>query len=117
MPEDTGIPATMGQTGLHQLFMYERPARRWELLVRILYWILIGLILMIYGIVAYICLFIQWFVILFLGRRSQGLSVFIQGYLEYYVYTMPYMFYMTDSRPRITPPVVRIYREGPIEGT
>ncbi|MDD1662378.1 MAG: DUF4389 domain-containing protein [Methanomicrobiales archaeon] len=99
---------------MHQLFTYERPARRWELLVRILYWILIGLILWVYGIVAAICLFIQWFVILILGRRSQGLSDFIRGYLEYLVYTMPYMYFMTDSRPQITPPMVRIYVEGPI---
>ena len=114
MPDGTGVPPTPGQPGLQQLFAYERPARRLELLVRILYWILIGLILMIYGIDAYICLFIQWFVILILGRRNQDLSDFARGYLEYAVHVMPYIYIMTDKRPNILPVRVRIYEEGPI---
>ena len=58
--------------GPHQLFSFERDARRLELLVRIVYWILIGIVLWVYGIIAFICLFVQWFHILFLGRRSEG---------------------------------------------
>jgi hypothetical protein len=101
-----------------ELFVYERPARRLELLVRIVYWILIGIVLWVYGLLAGICGFLQWFVILFLGRRNLGLSDFIRGYLEYYVHVTPYLWFMTDRRPGIMPVKVRIYEEGPLaEGT
>ena len=43
-----------------QLFAYEQDASRLELLIRILYWILIGIVLWVYGIIVFICLFIQW---------------------------------------------------------
>jgi len=100
---------------LTQLFVYEQPARRLELLVRILYWILIGIVLWVYGLIAAICLIIQWFVILILGHRNKALSDFIRGYLEYYVHVTPYMYFMTDKRPDVAPVKVRIYEEFPVE--
>ena len=109
-------PAPAGSPGMQQLFVYERPARRWELLVRIVYWILIGIVLWVYGLIAFIIMVIQWFVILVLGRRSQGLSDFVRGYLEYYVHIMPYFYFMTDRRPNILPVKVGIYEEGPGAG-
>ena len=110
MPEDLNLPpAESPPPG--QLFVFEQPARRWELLVRILYWILIGIVLWVYGIIAGICLIIQWFVILILGHRNRDLSDFIRGYLEYSVHVMPYMYVMTDRRPNIMPVKVRIYEE------
>jgi len=66
-----------------QLFVYERDASRIELIIRIFYSIAIGLVLGVYGFLANICLFIQWFVILILGRRNESLSNFVRGYLEY----------------------------------
>ena len=96
----------------HQLFTYEEKASRIELFVRIVYWILIGIVLWVYGVIAGICMFIQWFVILILGRRSKGLGEFIQGYAEYYVHVMNYVFFFTDKRPMILPEPVNIY-EGP----
>jgi len=108
---DQGSPGTRPE----QLFVYERPARRWELLVRIVYWILIGIVAAVYGILAGVCMFIQWFVILFLGRRSQGLSDFIRGYLEYHVSVLSYTSLMTDRRPHILPVKVRIYEESALE--
>lgn len=107
-------PETPKNPPLNQLFVYERPARRWELLVRIVYWILIGIVLWVYGLIASILAFLQWFVILILGRRSEGLSDFIRGYLEYYVHVTPYIWFMTDRRPGILPVRVRIYEEGPL---
>jgi hypothetical protein len=106
---------TLKNPSLRQLFVYEQPARRLELLVRILYWILIGIVLVVYGILAKICLIIQWFVILILGHRNKDLSDFIRGYLEYSVHVMPYMCVMTDRRPDIMPVKVRIYEEFPVE--
>lgn len=92
-----------------QVFLYEHDAGRLELLVRIVYWIAIGLVAMVYGLLAMICLCIQWFFILIFGRRQQGLSDFAKGYLEYTVSRMPYLYLMTDTRPRIMPDQVRIF--------
>ena len=94
-----------------QLFVYEHDAGRLELLVRILYWILIGIVLLVYKIIATICLFVQWFNILILARRNEGLSNIAKGYLEYMVHVLPYTYFMTDKRPEILPVVVRIYEE------
>lgn len=101
----------MTEDGKKQLFVYEHDASRLELLIRILYWILIGIVAAIYGIIAGICLFIQWFHILILGRRHEGLFNFAKGYFEYMVHVMPYMNIMTDKRPDIMPVTVRIYEE------
>ena len=94
-----------------QLFTFEREARRWELLVRIFYTIAIAIVMMVYGIIAGICLIIQWFIILILGRRKQDLSEFIRGYLEYQVHVLSYTSVMTDKRPGIMPVPVKIFEE------
>lgn len=103
---------TQGTPALGQLFLYEHDASRLELLIRIVYWILIGIVLWVYGIISCICLIIQWFCILILGRRIEGLSNFVKGYLEYMVHVMPYMYFMTDRRPGILPEKVRVYEEA-----
>ena len=94
-----------------QLFVYEHDAGRLELLVRILYWILIGIVMWVYGLIAGICLIIQWFHILILGSRNDALSNVAKGYLEYMVHVMGYVYIMTDKRPDIMPVVVKIYEE------
>jgi hypothetical protein len=94
-----------------QLFAFEQNASRLELLIRIVYWILIGIVAAIYGILAFICLFIQWFHILILGRRNEALSDFAKGYLEYMVHVMSYTNIMTDTRPTIMPVQVKIFEE------
>ncbi|MEI6293563.1 MAG: DUF4389 domain-containing protein [Methanomicrobiales archaeon] len=100
---------------MEQLFTYEHNARRWELLVRIFYSIAIAIVMAVYGFIAGILMFIQWFVILILGRRSEGLSDFIRGYLEYHVHVLSYTSWMTDIRPGIMPKSVRIFEETPPE--
>ncbi len=98
---------------MKQLFVYQHDASRLELFIRIVYgWIAIYIVLAIYGIVAGICMFIQWFVILILGRRSEGLSNFIKGYLEYIVHVVGYLYWMTDKRPGVMPKTVKIYEEA-----
>jgi Zn-dependent protease with chaperone function len=92
-----------------QVFVYEHDARRLELLIRIVYWIAIGIVAWVYGLLAIICLFIQWFFVLIMGRRQQGLSDFAKGYLEYLVSRMPYVYIMTDKRPAILPDTVKIF--------
>ncbi len=96
---------------MSQLFTFEHKARRWELLVRIFYSIAIAIVMIIYGFIAGILMFIQWFVILVLGRRSEGISNFIRGYLEYYVHVLSYTSWMTDNRPGIMPKSVKIFEE------
>ena len=94
-----------------QLFVYEHDAGRLELLVRILYWILIGIVMWVYGLIAGICLIIQWFHTLILGSRNDTLSNVAKGYLEYMVHVMGYVYIMTDKRPDIMPVGVRIFEE------
>jgi hypothetical protein len=94
-----------------QLFTFEQDAGRLELIIRILYWILIGIVLWVYGVIAFICLFIQWFHILIMGSRNEWLSNIARGYLEYLVDVMSYTYIMTDKRPEIFPAPVKIYEE------
>jgi hypothetical protein len=97
--------------GTAQLFTYESRARRLELAVRIVYSIAIGLVMWVYGLIAGICLVVQWLVILVLGRRNESLSEFIRGYLEYHVHVLSYTSAMTDRRPGIMPRRVAIYEK------
>jgi len=96
---------------LKQLFVYEHDASRLELFIRIVYSFVIALVLVVYGLIAGICMLIQWLVILVLGRRSEGLSNFIKGSLEYEVHGMSYVTGMTDDRPGIFPKSVEIYEK------
>jgi hypothetical protein len=102
---------TDGTSLQKQLFVFEHDADRLELLIRIVYWILIGIVLWVYGIITFICLFIQWFHVLILGCRNEALSDFAKGYLEYMVHVLPYTYIMTDKRPDILPVAVKIYEE------
>jgi len=97
--------------GFKQLFVYERDAGRLELFIRIVYSFIIGLVLSVYGFVAVICMLIQWFVVLILGRRNELLSNVIKGYCEYIVHVMGYINDMTDDRPGIIPKPVEIYEK------
>ena len=102
---------TEGTPAQKQLFVFEHDASRLELLIRIVYWILIAIVLWVYGIITFICLFIQWFHILILGRRNEALSNIAKGYLEYLVHVMNYVYIMSDKRPDIMPEAVRIFEE------
>jgi hypothetical protein len=103
---------SMADNEKKQLFIYEHDAGRLELLVRILYWILIGIVLWIYGMIAFLCGAIQWVHILILAQRHEGLSNFIKGYLEYYVHVTNYRYFMTDKRPEVMPVSVKIFEEA-----
>jgi hypothetical protein len=104
------VPASPGQPDTC-LFCYEEKAGRIELLVRIFYSIAIAIVLFVYSFIASICMFIQFFVILVLGRRNRGLAEFVQGYCEYQVHVLSYVSFLTDRRPGIMPVPVRIIEE------
>lgn len=82
-----------------------------ELFIRIVYGFLIAIVLAIYGFIANLCMFVQWFHILILGRRNVGLHNIIQGYLEYMVHVQSYINFTTDERPDIMPEKVEIFEE------
>jgi hypothetical protein len=105
------IIITEGTSPKTQLFVFEPEAGRLELLVRILYWILIGIVMWVYGLIACICLFIQWLHILVLAKRNEALSGIVKGYMEYMVHVMPYTYFMTDKRPDVMPVTVKVYEE------
>jgi hypothetical protein len=105
------VDMTEGTSAPIQLFTYEHDPGRIELLVRIVYWILIGVVMWVYGIIAFIVQFIQWFHILILGCRNETLSNIAKGYLEYMIHVMPYTYFMTDKRPDVLPVSVRIFEE------
>ncbi|HDS45182.1 MAG TPA: DUF4389 domain-containing protein [Methanomicrobia archaeon] len=46
-----------------------------------------------------------------LGQRSEGLSKFVTGYLEYLVHITGYYYVMTDKRPGILQKPVTIYEQ------
>jgi hypothetical protein len=94
-----------------QLFSYEKKASILELFYRVIYSILIGIVLYIYGIFTGICLVFQWFIILIAGRRIEGLNRIIKGYLEYYTHVIGYLFLTTDVRPSIKPSSITIFEK------
>ena len=111
LPQYSSELILMDNDAKKQLFVYEHDAGRLELLVRILYWILIGIVMWVYGLIAGICLVIQWVHILILGSRNDALSNVAKGYLEYIVHVMGYVYIMTDKRPDVIPVSVRIFEE------
>jgi len=96
-------------TGTKQLFSYNEDASRLELFVRIVYGFLISIVLAIYGFIASLCMFVQWFHILILGRRNLGLHDIVQGYLEYQTHVLSYTNFTTDERPGIMPVKANIF--------
>jgi hypothetical protein len=102
---------TKGTSAPQQLFVFEHDAGCLELLIRILYWILIGIVMWVYGIIAGICILIQWFYILILGCRNEALSNIARRYLEYVIHVMSYSYFMTDKRPDVMPVSVKVYEE------
>lgn len=113
MTEEDIKKGTAEKLPLRELFVFEAEAGRIELFIRILYWIVIGIIVGVYGMLAWICGCIQWFHILILARRNESLSNFMRGYLEYYVHVFSYVSLMTDTRPDVLPVPVRIFEEFP----
>jgi hypothetical protein len=94
---------------LDQLFAFERDASRLELLVRIPYWIGIGIVMYLYSYILMGAMILQFGTILIAGRRSEIINRCISGYLEYYVNVIGYMLTTTDERPNVIPEPVQIF--------
>jgi hypothetical protein len=91
-----------------QYLVYQENASRLELIVRIFYTIVLRIVVFFYGILASICLCIQWLVILILGKRIEGINGIISGYVKYTIQIMGYLYWITDERPGIGPKQIDI---------
>jgi hypothetical protein len=78
-------------------------ASRLELLIRIVWGLLAGLVLFVFAILAIVALFIQWFYILFLGKRHAGLHSWIKTFVVQRFLLTAYLNLLTDERPPIIP--------------
>ena len=56
-------------------------------------------ILFFYGIVAYVCIFLAWFAILFTGRYPGGMFRLVSGFLTYSTQVNCYYLILTDKFP------------------
>jgi hypothetical protein len=88
---------------------YEDKASRLELFVLPFYMIPVAFILFFYSAVAFLCLCLQWFVILLLGKRAEGLNGLIKDYVIYIVQLIGYSCLLTSKRPGIFPKKLRFY--------
>ena len=80
-------------------------ASRLELVIRIIWILLVSFVLSFFGIVAFVAQTIQWFYILFLGKRNSGLQVWIKAVVIQQFRLMSYASLLTDERPPIVPEV------------
>jgi hypothetical protein len=55
--------------------------------------------LFFYGIVAYVCIFLSWFAILFTGRYPRGMFMLVAGFLSYSTRVNGYYYLLTDKFP------------------
>jgi hypothetical protein len=92
-----------------QYLVYEESASRIELIVRIFYKLVLDIIVFFYGILANICLCIQWLVILILGKRIEGINTILSDYVKYKIQIMSYSNLITDERPEIDPKQFGVY--------
>jgi hypothetical protein len=58
-----------------------------------------ALVLMVYGIGAYLAVIVAWFAALFTGRVPDGVHAFISGYLRYYTRVVAYLSILSDPYP------------------
>ncbi len=66
---------------------------RWPLLIPHYIW------LCLYGIAAFVVLFVAWFVIIFTGRYPEGMYNFVAGFLRYSTRVNAYSYLIVDQYP------------------
>ena len=80
-------------------------ASRWEVIVRLIWASLCGIVLLVIGIFAVIAIIIQLFHILIFGRRQMKLNKFAANWLSAFAALGFYKNYCTDERPQLVPPL------------
>jgi len=81
---------------------YEEHGSRVELIVRIIYGFILAIIAGIWGIFVCIAVIVQWFHILFTGRKNKDLWEFTASYFRFYMRFFAYCHILTDQRPPIS---------------
>ena len=79
----------------------DESASRIELFVRIVWGIISGIVIVIFAMIAYIFLGIEWLLILILGKRIGALNDWIKKVLIYSIQLSAYIYLVTDERPPI----------------
>ncbi|OIO25209.1 DUF4389 domain-containing protein [Candidatus Micrarchaeota archaeon CG_4_10_14_0_2_um_filter_55_9] len=82
---------------------YKEKASRWELAMRLVYWIPLVIVLWILSILAAVCWVIQLLVVLFAGKRNKTLQKIILARVRYRAKFAAYYGFLTDERPEIVP--------------
>ena len=81
---------------------FEEPGSRVELIVRIVYGFILAIIAGIWGIFVAIAIVVQWFHILFTGRKNKDLWEFTASFYRFMVRFYSYCYLLTDQRPPIS---------------
>jgi hypothetical protein len=100
---------------VQELAPYIEKASRVELVVRWLYGIVIGFVLAVWQFWNSICVSIQFWYILILGRRSPYFYRQTRRYIAALAYASAYLSFLTDSRPQLTPNMILYTREADCE--
>ena len=82
---------------------YVEKASRTEILFRIVWGIIAGIVLFIFGMVAFLALIIQFFYVLIYGKRQRGLFDFIKIVGVQRFRLSLYLTFVTDERPPLVP--------------
>ncbi|MDR2623640.1 MAG: DUF4389 domain-containing protein [Methanobrevibacter sp.] len=96
---------------MEEYLVYEEKASRVELFIRIVYSLILGIILSLYGLVANIVICIQWILILILGKRVESLNNFVVGYSKYTIKVLGYCLLVTDERPSLSFDSFKVFLE------
>ncbi len=82
--------------------LYVEKGSRIELFVRIAYGFILSLIANLWMIAVAFALIIQWFHILFLGKKNERLWQFTLSFYRFYARALAYFSLLTDARPPIS---------------
>jgi len=97
---------------MEEYLKFEKEADRLEvLIIRPIYTWILGIVLVIYALIANICISIQGLIVLITGTRNEGLNNPIKNYVEYIIQIYPYMSALTDERPEISHANMKVYLE------
>lgn len=83
--------------------IYKETAKRWELLIRILWSIPSYIVIAVLGIISLIAAALQLLNILVFAKRNKTLYKWTLMYFKYYTKWVPYLMLLTDERNPILP--------------
>jgi len=82
---------------------YVEKARRIEMLFRIVWGIIAGIVLCIFALVSILVLFFHFFYILIYARRNRAMHDFVKAVQVQSFRLICYLSFLTDERPPIVP--------------